>query len=83
MGARVITVTLCLCLLVSQVLSQCSPSPCGVNTNCEVNLGGAAVCRCRAGWDHAPGSNTIEGRSLLDSLSLESQSNHPGLQAVI
>ena len=31
--------------IVSQVAAQCSPSPCGVNTNCEVNRGGAAVCR--------------------------------------
>ena len=45
----------------SAVAAQCSPSPCGINTNCEVNGAGAAVCRCQAGWDHAPGSNTIEG----------------------
>ena len=30
---------------VSLVSAQCSPSPCGVNTNCEINRGGAAVCR--------------------------------------
>ena len=47
----------------SAVAAQCSPSPCGVNTNCEVNGAGAAVCRCQAGWDHAPGSNTIEGET--------------------
>jgi hypothetical protein len=35
-------------LLVSQVAAQCSPSPCGINTQCDVNPAGAAVCRCRA-----------------------------------
>jgi len=48
-------------VLVSRVSGQCSPTPCGIHTTCEVNAGGAAVCRCEAGWDHAPGSNTIEG----------------------
>merc|ERR1712013_719525 len=47
--------------LATQAAAQCSPSPCGVNTNCETNAGGAAICRCQPGWDHAPGSNTIEG----------------------
>jgi len=47
--------------LVRLTAGQCSPSPCGINTNCETNAGGAAICRCQAGWDHAPGSNTIEG----------------------
>ena len=28
-----------------QVASQCSPSPCGINTQCDVNAAGAAVCR--------------------------------------
>jgi len=41
--------------------SPCSPSPCGINTVCDVNGAGSAVCRCQAGFDHAPGSNTIEG----------------------
>lgn len=45
----------------AQVAAQCSPSPCGVNTNCEVNSGGAAVCRCQAGWNHEPGKSTIDG----------------------
>ena len=31
--------------LVGQAASQCSPSPCGVNTQCDVNPAGAAVCR--------------------------------------
>ena len=52
-------------VLVSRVSSQCSPSPCGIHTTCEVNAGGAAVCRCEAGWDHAPGSNTIEGGWII------------------
>merc|ERR1712001_559316 len=41
--------------------SPCTPSPCGINTVCDVNGAGSAVCRCQAGFDHAPGSNTIEG----------------------
>jgi hypothetical protein len=31
--------------LVGQAAAQCSPSPCGVNTQCDVNPAGAAVCR--------------------------------------
>ena len=31
--------------LATQAAAQCSPSPCGVNTNCETNAGGAAICR--------------------------------------
>jgi len=50
-------------ILVGSVASQspCTPSPCGINTVCDVNGAGSAVCRCQAGFDHAPGSNTIEG----------------------
>ena len=43
---RVMLVALTLGLVtVSIVSAQCSPSPCGINTNCEINRGGAAVCR--------------------------------------
>lgn len=52
---------LCLVAVTGQVTGQCDPSPCGVNTQCDVNPSGAAVCRCLPGYDHAPGSNTIEG----------------------
>jgi hypothetical protein len=31
--------------LVGKAAAQCSPSPCGVNTQCDVNPAGAAVCR--------------------------------------
>ena len=31
--------------VVGGVAGQCSPSPCGVNTQCDVNPAGAAVCR--------------------------------------
>ena len=31
--------------LVGCAAGQCSPSPCGVNTQCDVNPAGAAVCR--------------------------------------
>jgi len=50
-------------ILVGSVASQspCTPTPCGINTVCDVNGAGSAVCRCQAGFDHAPGSNTIEG----------------------
>lgn len=60
-SVRVVSLTLSLVVLVSEVSSQCSPTPCGPNTQCTVSGGGAAVCRCQPGWDHAPGSNTIEG----------------------
>ena len=44
--ARAVFVAAGLALVtVSLVSAQCSPSPCGVNTNCEINHGGAAVCR--------------------------------------
>ena len=32
-------------LVTTQVAAQCSPSPCGLNTQCDVNPAGAAVCR--------------------------------------
>merc|ERR1711936_93646 len=28
--------------------SPCTPSPCGINTVCDVNGAGSAVCRCQA-----------------------------------
>ncbi len=31
--------------LVGGAAAQCSPSPCGINTQCDVNPAGAAVCR--------------------------------------
>ena len=31
--------------LAAGIAGQCSPSPCGVNTQCDVNPAGAAVCR--------------------------------------
>ena len=66
-------------VLVSRVSGQCSPTPCGIHTTCEVNAGGAAVCRCEAGWDHAPGSNTIEGGYWERSLAWKATvSTHPG-----
>ncbi|CAG7819415.1 unnamed protein product [Allacma fusca] len=41
------------------VLDPCSPSPCGPNTHCSVNAGGAAVCRCLPG--NFPKPDTITG----------------------
>ena len=29
--------------------SPCSPTPCGINTHCDVNGAGSAVCRCHPG----------------------------------
>jgi hypothetical protein len=56
-------------LLVSQVAAQCSPSPCGINTQCDVNPAGAAVCRCRATTEKSiftglHGSGAVSFRSV-------------------
>merc|ERR1711953_1108822 len=48
-------------LVASLVNAQCSPSPCGVNTNCQVSPSGAAICRCQDGYSHLPGQSTIDG----------------------
>jgi len=48
-------------LLASFVDAQCNPSPCGVNTRCEVSGSGAAICRCLPGFNHLPGQSTIDG----------------------
>ena len=36
--------------LVGGAAAQCSPSPCGINTQCDVNPAGAAVCRSAFSW---------------------------------
>jgi len=57
---------------VAYVNSQCNPSPCGVNTQCEVRNGGAAVCRCIQGYNHLPGQSTIDGCPTRESPSQSS-----------
>ena len=38
---------------VSMVSAQCSPSPCGINTQCTV-LDGGAVCECMSDYQGDP-----------------------------
>eukprot|EP00096_Caligus_rogercresseyi_P003584 TRINITY_DN1682_c0_g1_i1.p1 TRINITY_DN1682_c0_g1~~TRINITY_DN1682_c0_g1_i1.p1 ORF type:complete len:844 (-),score=166.73 TRINITY_DN1682_c0_g1_i1:574-3105(-) len=48
-------------LVITGSHAQCEYDPCGVNTICDDSRSGAAVCRCRPGYDHSPGGNTIDG----------------------
>merc|ERR1712051_248456 len=61
MGMKAILRLTFLALFASLVDAQCNPSPCGINTRCEVSPSGAAICRCQEGYNHLPGQSTIEG----------------------
>jgi hypothetical protein len=61
--------------LVGQAAAQCSPSPCGVNTQCDVNPAGAAVCRSEF---HIPGGRKEMSSILADPIAPSYMSPNEG-----